>query len=64
MANKVIAVKLSNGAGDEVAWLAEEGHLCGYSLRATYETTDQAEQAATEAENRHNLYADVILGES
>jgi hypothetical protein len=59
MGARTISVKLSNGSGDEVAWLADGGHLCGFSLRAKFDTIEQATQAADEAEKRHNLFADV-----
>lgn len=58
-ANRTISVKLCNGAGEEVAWLADGGHLCGFKDRAKFDTIDQAAQAAADAEKRHNLYADV-----
>jgi hypothetical protein len=57
-ATRTISVKMSNGAGDEVAWLADGGHLCGYRDRAKFAAVDEAAEAAAQAEKRHNLYAD------
>jgi hypothetical protein len=56
-----VSVKMSNGAGDEIGWLAEQGHLCGFNGRARFESIEQAAQAAVTAEKRHNLYADVCF---
>jgi hypothetical protein len=57
-AKRTISVKMSDGAGDEVAWLADGGHLCGYKDRAKFASIEEAAQAAADAEKRHNLYAD------